>query len=121
MLARRAITKSEIDCDVRVARDGAEACHMLFDNGASAPDLILLELEIPKIDGFEVLSRIRSREDTARVPVIVFGTSGSKEHIDRSLDLHANSYVWKDTDPALCEARLKLVMYYWLAVNENGN
>jgi len=120
MLARRAIEKSEIDCDVRVARDGCEACHILFDSGDPAPALILLELNIPKLNGFEVLSRIRGREDTKRLPVIIFSSSGEQLEVDKSFDLHANSYVQKHLDPEIYETRLKLLLYYWMAVNQNA-
>jgi len=119
-LARSAITKSEIDCDVQVARDGVEACHILFDSGDPAPALILLELDIPRLNGFEVLTRIRDRENTKRLPVIIFSSSGEQPEVDRSFDLHANSYVQKHSDLESYETRLKLLLYYWIAVNHNG-
>jgi len=121
MLARKAITNSEIDCSVQVARDGVEACHILFDSGDPSPDLILLELDLPKLHGFEVLTRIRGRENTKRLPVIVFSSSRTRPDVDKSFDLHANSFVWKDPDPESYETRLKLLLYYWIAVNKNGN
>jgi len=120
-LARKAITNSEIDCDVRVARDGVEACDMLFDSASPAPNLVLLALAIPKINGFEVLTRIRHCEETSRLPVVIFSSSEKQADIDKCFDLHANSYVQKVKDPEIYETRLKLALYYWIAVNTNGN
>jgi len=119
--ARKAITNSEIDCDVRIARDGLEACKMLFSEDASVPTLVLLALELPKLNGFEVLIRIRSCAETGRLPVIVFSSSGKKADVGKCFDLHANSYVQKNKDAELNETRLKLLLYYWIAVNQNGH
>jgi two-component system response regulator len=119
MLARKAITNSEIDCDVRIARDGAEACHTLFENGDAPPTLVLLALAVPKVDGFEVLARIRASEKTKRLPVIVYSASGKRADIDKCFDLCANSYVRKVKDLEINETRLKLALYYWIAVNQN--
>ena len=121
LLARSAITNSEIDCEVRVARDGIEASHSLFDSGVPAPTLILLELDLPKLNGFELLARIRDHAETKRIPVIIFSTSGDQREVDRCFDLHANSYVIKDKDLDCYLTRLKLVLYYWIAVNRNAN
>lgn len=121
MRARDSITKSEIGLDVRVARDGKEACHALFESDDPVPALILLELNLPKVSGLGVLSRIRGSDNTKRVPVIIFTSSGQRSDVEKSLDLHANSYVRKDLDPELYDTRLKLVLYYWTAVNLNGN
>ncbi len=121
MLARRAIAHSGIHCDVRVARDGAEACEALFGGANPAPSLILLALNMPIMDGFEVLTRIRANENTKRLPVVVFSNSDNQIDVDRCFDLHASSYVQKDKDLDCYETRLKLVLYYWIAVNRNGN
>ena len=119
LLARMAITSSEVDCDVRVARDGAEACLMLSDREHPSPTLILLELAIPNGSGFDVLKRIRNCEATRRVPVIIFSSSEKQSDIDKCFDLHANSYVLKVKDHEINSTRLKLALYYWIAVNQN--
>lgn len=118
---RKAIASSEIDCTIVVARDGAEACHVLFDGHDPAPTFILLELGIPQPDGFEVLKRIRGCEATKRIPVIIFTKGGEQPTVDKSFELHANSFVEKDHDAAAYETRLKLLLYYWIAVNSYVN
>ena len=119
--ARQAITNSEIDCELRVAHDGCEACEILFNGHESVPTLIMLGLDLPKLNGFEVLARIRSCDETKRVPVVIFSASGEKADVERAFDLHANSYVHKDQDLDCYETRVKLLLYYWIAVNRNAN
>ena len=117
--ARQAITQSGVACTVWVARDGVEACNRLFDKSESLPDIVLLELNLPKLDGFEVLRQIRANERTRRIPVIVLTQSGEVADVDRCFDLYANSYVQKDKDLEIFETRLRLLLYYWIAVNKN--
>jgi CheY-like chemotaxis protein len=119
--ALRVITDSEIDCDVRVARDGIEASGILFESEDQAPTLILLDLDLPKLNGFELLARIRGNDKTKRLTVIVFSDSGEQSEVNKCFDLHANSYVQKDKDLDYYETRLKLMLYYWIAVNRNVN
>lgn len=121
MLERLAIKNSEIDCVVRVARDGLEACQILFERGEPPPTFILLDTDLPKLSGFEVLSRIRGGCATKRLPVIIFASPSEQAEIDMCFDLGANSYVHKDKDRDCFETRLKLLLYYWIAVNQNGN
>ena len=90
---------------------------MLFDSNDPAPSLILLDLHLPKLNGFEVLQRIRGREETKWLPVVVFSNSGQDEDVRMSCDLHANSYVQKDIDIDAYESRLKLLLYYWFGVH----
>lgn len=118
--ALRAIANSGVDCDVRVARDGDEACDVLFANTRPPPFLVLLELDLPNLNGFDVLERIRRNENTKRLPVVVFTGSSKRTDAKRCFDLGANSYVHKDKDEDRFDARLKLVLYYWMAVNSNG-
>ena len=120
MLARTAILKSGINCDVTVAHDGLEACDLLFD-GRKVPDILLLELDLPKLNGFEVLSRIRNFEQTKRLTVVMLSHSVDQADVHRCFDLHANSYIHKDEDVECYESRLKLVLYYWIVVNQNAN
>jgi two-component system response regulator len=121
VLTRQAITNSGMDCDVRVARDGVEACTILFESHEPPPTLILLDLNISKLSGFDVLTRIRAEEKTKRLPVIVFSATAEPSVIYKSFDLHANSFVQKDEDLECFETRLKLLLYYWIAVNKNVN
>jgi CheY-like chemotaxis protein len=112
---------SEINCKVRVAHTGKEACEMLFDSGEPLPAFIILALDLPELDGCGVLTRIRNHNETKRIPVIVLSNSNESSIAGACFDLHANSYVHKDPDLEVYETRLKLVLYYWIAVNRNVN
>jgi DNA-binding response OmpR family regulator len=116
--ARRAIARAGIDCPVRIARDGAEACSELFDSSEPAPTLVLLDLTLPKVSGFEILQRMRDTDGTRRIPVVVLSGTDNERDVARSYDLAANSFLHKDNDLEVFNSRLKLVVFYWMAVNE---
>jgi two-component system response regulator len=124
-LTRRALSKSNIVNEVIVARDGVEALDYLFGTEAHAghdamlrPQLILLDLKLPKLDGLQVLQRIRADERTRRLPVVIFTSSSEEEDMIKSYDLGANSYVRKPVDfEQFLEATKQLGMY-WLVLNE---
>jgi two-component system, response regulator len=104
-LTLRALKKSNIVNDVVVARDGVEALDYLFGTGAHAgrdmsdmPQLVLLDLKLPKVDGLQVLRRMRGDERTRRLPVVVFTSSSEEEDLINSYNLGANSYVRKPVD-----------------------
>ena len=101
-LTRRAFAKAKLSNDLRVVADGEEALDYLLHRGryadpasAPRPDLMLLDLNMPKLDGREVLRQIRARDDLRRLPVVVMTTSQQEEDILRSYDLGANSYLTK--------------------------
>ena len=105
---------------VTVARDGAEAIAYLFpdDGSARRPCLIMLDLKLPKIGGFEVLRRIRSDTRTRTIPVVILTTSGEPEDMRMAYEGGANSYVRKPVEfEKFCEAVRRLGMY-WILVNE---
>lgn len=124
-LTLRALKKSNILNEVVIARDGAEALDYLFATGRHAhrnkairPQLILLDLKLPKLDGFQVLQRIRADKHTKHLPVVVFTSSSEEEDVMKSYNLGANSYVRK---PVIFEQFLeatKQLGLYWLALNE---
>lgn len=124
-LTRRALTKSNIVNEIVVARDGVEALDYLFGTGLHAgrdltvmPQVILLDLKLPKIDGLQVLERLRADERTRRLPVVVFTSSSEEEDMIKSYDLGANSYVRKPVDfEQFLEATRQLGLY-WLVLNE---
>jgi two-component system response regulator len=120
-IAIRAIANSGVNCTVRVARNATEGCRILFESGEPLPKLVLLDLRLPEYDGFEVLTQIRNHEATKRLPVIMLCTSCEESDVIRAFDLHANSFVEKDKDLECYETRLKLLLYYWIAVNRNVN
>ncbi|HVE56047.1 MAG TPA: response regulator [Pyrinomonadaceae bacterium] len=125
LLMLRALTKNNIANDVIVTRDGVEALDYLFSTGKYGerdpniiPELILLDLKLPKLDGLEVLKRIRADERTKLVPVVILTTSGEQKDIINSYDLGANSYVQKPVDfTEFVEATRQLGLY-WLVINK---
>ncbi len=122
LLTIRALKKSHIANEVRVARDGEEALAMLFGDGPEAlpsvPQVILLDLKLPKVEGLEVLRRIREDERTRMLPVVVLTSSDEESDIVRSYKLGVNSYIRKPVNfTDFAEATLQLGLY-WLVLNE---
>jgi two-component system response regulator len=118
-LALRAMRQSEVSNIVRVARDGAEALEMLFGEraGTQLPDLILLDLKLPKISGLEVIARIRQEPVAALVPVVVLSSSDEERDIAESYALGANSYIRKPVDFDEFIDAVKQLGSYWLSIN----
>ncbi len=123
-LTIRALKKANILNDVVVARDGVEALDYLFGTGAYEgrdlsvmPLLILLDLRMPKIDGLEVLKRIRSDDRTRRLNVVVMTTSKEEADLARSYDLNANSYIRKPVNFDQFTEAVKNIGLYWLVLN----
>jgi two-component system response regulator len=117
--------KSNITNEVVVMRDGAEALDYLFGTGAYGerdtsvmPEVILLDLKLPKVDGLEVLRRLRSDERTTLLPVVVLTSSDQERDIVESFRLGANSYVCKPVDFARFVEAVRQLGLYWLALNE---
>jgi CheY-like chemotaxis protein len=118
LLTIRALKRSNIANDVKVARDGEEAINMLFAEGALQPQVILLDLKLPKLDGLEVLRRIRENESTRMLPVVVLTSSDEERDLVRSYQLGVNSYIRKPVNfNDFAEATRQLGMY-WLVLNE---
>jgi DNA-binding response OmpR family regulator len=122
LLTIRALRKSNIVNEIRVARDGEEAIHILFgdteDSLQSAPQVILLDLKLPKLDGLEVLRRIRENDKTRMLPVVILTSSDEESDIVRSYRLGVNSYIRKPVNfTEFAEATRQLGMY-WLVLNE---
>jgi two-component system response regulator len=122
-LTLRALKKSNIVNTVVVARDGVEALDYLLDEAGPGesnplPQLVLLDLKIPKIDGLEVLKRIRENRRTRSLPVVVFTSSSEQEDVVKSFDLGANSYVRKPVDFEQFLEATKQLGLYWLVLNE---
>ena len=124
MLARRALRKIA-PVEVVVARDGAEALEYLFATGAFAdrppdlPRLVLLDLKIPKVDGLEVLRRLRADERTRTLPVVILTSSCEPRDITAGYASGANSYVRKPVDAVEFGDAVSRVVAYWLELNES--
>lgn len=116
LLTRRALKKSGIPGRVEVARDGAEALDQLFAAG-DVPRLVLLDLKLPKVDGWEVLRRLRADERTADVPVVVF-VSGEESQSSMDEAVGADLYIRKGVD---YEAFLRAVRKLRSLINEIGS
>ncbi|MFV0665495.1 response regulator [Denitromonas sp.] len=124
-LTLRAFSKNKIPNPVVVARDGVEALDYLFgtgnQDGRSAnptPAVILLDLKLPRIDGLEVLRRIRANEATALLPVVVLTTSKEQQDITEAYRLGANSYIRKPVDFERFIQAVGQLGVYWLSLNE---
>lgn len=124
-LTRRAFERSNVANQIAVVRDGQDAIDYLFATGKyagrnseSAPHLVLLDLNLPKISGLEVLRRIRADERTRRLPVVILTTSKEERDIVGSYDLGANSYVRKPVDFAQFADAARQLGIYWLLLNQ---
>lgn len=116
-LTIRAFRKNHIANEVVVARDGVEAVEYLF-GGKPKPHVILLDLKLPKLDGLEVLSRIRADERTRLLPVVILTSSKEERDLAESYGRGANSYVRKPVNfEEFTEAARQLGLY-WLVLNE---
>ncbi|HJU84718.1 MAG TPA: response regulator [Holophagaceae bacterium] len=120
-----AFRDSHIANEVVLAKDGAEALDYLFGMGAHAgrdlrsmPSVVLLDLKLPKVDGLEVLARMRADERTRLVPVVILTSSKEQEDVARSYQLGANSYVRKPVDFSQFLDAAKELGLYWLVLNE---
>ena len=124
-LTLRALKKNNIANEVVVARDGAEALDFLFCQGAGAtrnpqekPAVILLDLKLPKIDGLEVLKRLRADERTRLFPVVILTSSKEEQDLINGYRLGANSYIRKPVDFNQFVAAIGSLGLYWLVLNE---
>jgi CheY-like chemotaxis protein len=102
LITREALEHNKFQNKLHVAHDGEEGLNFLYRRAgfedAPRPDLILLDLNLPKYDGRQLLEKIKSDPDLARIPVVVLTTSSAEEDIVRSYKLHANAYVAKPVD-----------------------
>jgi two-component system response regulator len=124
-LTLRAFQKAKIDNDIVVARDGAEALDYLFGTGvyegravADTPALVLLDLKLPKIEGIEVLRRLRADEHTRLTPVVIVTTSREEQDVINGYALGANSYIRKPVNFEKFAEAVRIIGLYWLLLNE---
>ena len=122
-LTVRAFRTGNASQDIQVARDGAEAVEALFGSTANPPPrflpgLVLLDLKLPGLDGFAVLSRIRSHPRTRFLPVVILTSSTESQDLVQGYRLGANSYVRKPVSFRDFLSAARLIAEYWLAVNQ---
>lgn len=124
-LALRALQQNNIASKVVVVRDGAEALDYLFAQGTYAdrdtsefPQLILLDIQLPKIDGLEVLRRLRADERTKLIPIVIMTTSDEEQDRIKSYTYHANSFICKPVDFKAFKEAIQQIAMYWLVLNE---
>lgn len=124
-LTIRALKKNNIGNNIAVMRDGAEALDFLFCTGIysdrdikDTPQIILLDLKLPKVDGLEVLRRIRAHEVTHMLPVVILTSSKEEQDLISSYSLGANSYVRKPVDFNQFVEAVRQLGLYWLILNE---
>jgi two-component system response regulator len=124
-LTLRALNKSNIMNRVVVARDGVQALDYLFSRGEHAtrdgneqPQVILLDLKLPKLDGLEVLRQLRADARTKLLPVVILTSSAEEHDIMRGYDLGANSYIRKPVDFTQFVEAVRQLGLYWLVLNQ---
>ncbi len=119
-LTREALHDAKVRNNMMVASDGVQALAYLRQEGqhagATRPDLILLDLNLPRINGFEVLDAIKEDADLKRIPVIILTTSQAEQDIIRSYDLYANAYVTKPVDLEQFIRVIKAIEGFWLEI-----
>jgi two-component system response regulator len=119
-LTIRALKKAGVANNVAVARDGEEALRVL-DETEVLPELVLLDLKLPKIGGLEVLQRIRANERTSLLPVVILTSSTEAPDIKSAYSLGANSFVCKPVDFVQFAEAVRQLGLYWLVVNRSPN
>ena len=124
-LTLHAFKKHNLTNKIHVVRDGAEALDFLFGTGESAgrvpahaPRVILLDLKLPKVDGLEVLKKIKSDPRTKAIPVVVLTSSREESDLVASYELGVNSYIRKPVDFEQFTESVRTIGLYWLLLNE---
>jgi two-component system, response regulator len=124
-LTLRVFRQYNLANNIHVVRDGAEALEFIFASGAyverdirNVPKVILLDLKLPKVDGLEVLGRIKSDPRTRKIPVIILTSSREEYDVSQSYDLGVNSYIVKPVDFEQFTEAVRQLGLYWLLLNQ---
>jgi CheY-like chemotaxis protein len=124
-LAIRALKRHHIGNEIVIAHDGVEALDYVFGTGAyegrdtsNKPSVVLLDLKLPRVDGLEVLRRLRADERTKLLPVVVLTTSSEEKDLINSYSLGCNSYICKPVDFVQFSEAIRQLGMYWLLMNE---
>ena len=119
-LTKRAFKKQNIDCEIQIANDGEEACKALKDweNGISSPpSIILLDLKMPRMNGFDVLKVFKNSEIGRNIPIIVLTSSNEEKDINTAYEYGANSYLLKPIDYGEFLNLVQIIINYWFGIN----
>ncbi len=119
-ITKRALAKSRVANDLHVVRDGQDALDFVFHRGefgaAQRPDLILLDVNLPRVNGMEVLESIRTDERTSVIPVIMLTASDREEDVVKSYKLGSNTYIQKPVEFAKFLTALDVLGQYWIVI-----
>jgi CheY-like chemotaxis protein len=119
-LTKEALKEGKVKNNLKVAMDGVEAYQYLLREGefqdAVRPDLILLDLNLPKMDGRELLEKIKEEQELRRIPVVILTTSKAEEDIVKSYDLHANCFITKPVDLDKFIVVVKSIEDFWMSI-----
>lgn len=128
ILTMEAFQDNNILNEIAIANDGVEALDFLFGRGkhkdrdiSVQPQLILLDLKLPKVDGLEVLNEVKSNELTKKIPVVILTSSKEEQDLIKSYALGVNSYIRKPVDFEQFSLSVKQLGLYWLVLNEHPN
>ena len=116
-LTMRELRKLGPGLEIDVARDGQQALDMLFDPDRDLPNLVLLDLKLPKVNGLEVLSQLRENPRTAHLLIVVLASSDEPDDVRLSYQMYANSYIRKPVGMAEFSEKVKQLGVYWLGTN----
>lgn len=120
ILAKYAFSKASMDVSISVAKDGEEALDYIFKKDdfseVTTPDIVFLDINMPKKDGHDVLREMKEREDTKRIPVVMMTSSCAKRDVLKAYDLHVNSYIVKPTDLEQFVTTVSAIENFWFSI-----
>lgn len=115
-LTKKAFEKAKIANNINVAMDGEEAMNMLQSNSTPKPDIVLLDINLPKKDGKQVLAEMKEDENLRRIPVVILTSSKAEQDIVKTYDLHASSYIVKPIDLQKFSEVVTAIEDFWFSV-----
>ena len=115
-LIKRAISAAIQDLKIQWAKDGEEAVEFIIKRGLK-PDLILLDIKMPRMNGFEVLRVLKGNKETKYIPIVILSTSANEKDVSRAYSLGTNCYITKPVEIADFQSKLKSIPLYWLRTN----
>ena len=115
-LIKRAISAAIQDLKIQWAKDGEEAVEFIIKRGLK-PDLILLDIKMPRMNGFEVLRVLKGNKETKYIPIVILSTSANEKDVSRAYTLGTNCYITKPVEIADFQSKLKSIPLYWLRTN----